>query len=159
MTKEELSQLGWLNREIEADKQRLNELQSLMRLGTMAAGLPEMSEEERRLAEEEIAVCQAILSARIVRAAMEYRRLLQFIDSVEDSLMRQILSLRYINGLSWQQVAFTIGEHDEQYPRRKHQAFLAKQTKKTKTRLHNSVGEVRQNADTRDRAENGAAAG
>ena len=38
--------------------------------------------------------------------------------------MRLILSLRYINGLSWQQVAFSIGEYDESYPRKKHNKFL-----------------------------------
>ena len=40
--------------------------------------------------------------------------------------MRMILSLRYINGLSWLQIAFSIGEHDEQYPRKKLNRFLAK---------------------------------
>jgi len=38
--------------------------------------------------------------------------------------MRLILSLRYINGLTWLQIAFSIGAHDEQYPRRKHNKFL-----------------------------------
>ncbi|WP_157833584.1 hypothetical protein [Desulfotruncus alcoholivorax] len=40
--------------------------------------------------------------------------------------MRIILSLRYINGMTWQQIAFSIGEHDERYPRRKHNEFLKK---------------------------------
>jgi len=35
-----------------------------------------------------------------------------------------ILTYRYISGLTWQQIAFNIGEHDEQYPRRKHNKFL-----------------------------------
>ena len=40
--------------------------------------------------------------------------------------MRMILMLRYIQNLSWQKVAFAIGERDEQYLRRKHNAFLKK---------------------------------
>jgi len=36
---------------------------------------------------------------------------------VEDSEMRQILTYKYISGLTWQQI-------DEQYPRRKHNRFL-----------------------------------
>jgi len=51
-------------------------------------------------------------------------RLNRFINSVGDSEMRQILTYRYISGLTWQQIAFNIGEHDEQYPRRKHNRFL-----------------------------------
>ena len=50
--------------------------------------------------------------------------LYEFIDDVEDSRMRQILTGRYIEGLSWQQVARSIGEKDEQYPRRLHNRFL-----------------------------------
>jgi hypothetical protein len=43
---------------------------------------------------------------------------------VEDSEIRMILTLRYTQNLSWQKVAFAIGEYDEQYPRRKHNTFL-----------------------------------
>ena len=50
----------------------------------------------------------------------------RFIQSVEDSQMRIILTLRYVQGFSWQKIAYAIGEHDEQYPRRKHNAFLEK---------------------------------
>jgi len=54
----------------------------------------------------------------------ELARLYDFIDSIPDSLTRQIFSLRYIDGLSWQQVAFRIGESDEQFPRRIHNRCL-----------------------------------
>ena len=33
----------------------------------------------------------------------------KYIDNIDDSLIRQIISLRYINGLTWDQVAATIG--------------------------------------------------
>lgn len=33
----------------------------------------------------------------------------EFIESIDDSLTRQIISLRYVNGLSWGQVANHIG--------------------------------------------------
>lgn len=32
-----------------------------------------------------------------------------YIENIDDSLIRQIISLRYINGLTWDQVAATIG--------------------------------------------------
>ena len=60
------------------------------------------------------------------QSVIEYNRLNRYINGIEDAQMRMILSLRYVNGLSWQQVAFAIGESDESYPRRKHNEFLRK---------------------------------
>ena len=50
-----------------------------------------------------------------------------FIDGIEDSLTRRIFIHRYIEGdrrPSWQAIAFRIGEHDESYPRKKHNKYL-----------------------------------
>jgi len=52
-----------------------------------------------------------------------------FIDSISDSLTRRIFEYRYLTGdkiMSWQKIAFKIGEHDEQYPRKIHNKFLKK---------------------------------
>lgn len=52
-----------------------------------------------------------------------------FVNEIEDSMTRRIFRYRYITGkrrLSWQAIAFKIGECDEQYPRRKHNNFLRK---------------------------------
>ena len=40
--------------------------------------------------------------------------------------MRIILTLRCVQGFSWQKTAYATGEHNEQYPRRKHNPFLEK---------------------------------
>lgn len=37
-----------------------------------------------------------------------------------------ILTLRYVQGLSWQKIAYTIWEYDEQYTRQKHKDFFEK---------------------------------
>lgn len=54
----------------------------------------------------------------------EFWEIKTFIDTVEDSEMRQILRHRYVDGFSWQKVAFEIEKHDEQYPRKKHKNFF-----------------------------------
>ena len=54
----------------------------------------------------------------------EYRQLTQFIFSLGDSKIRTILTERYMNGLTWKAIAFSIGEHDEQVPRRIHNQFI-----------------------------------
>jgi hypothetical protein len=57
------------------------------------------------------------MSLNLQKCFYELNRLNRFIYSVEDSEMRQILTYKYISGLTWQQI-------DEQYPRRKHNRFL-----------------------------------
>lgn len=123
MTKERLSQLAALNREITLDRQRLNALAARKCAGQVA-GLPHLDLIGNRLPALEASY--RLLEEKAVRALQEYNRLLRFIMSVEDAQMRLILSLRYIDGLSWIQVAFRIGETDESYPRRKHDLFLRK---------------------------------
>lgn len=130
MTKKELSQLYWLNREIEADKRKLEEL----RLAAVSAtakitGLPHVTGVRDKVGEIAVLIEEQsrLIELKKKQTVIEYNRLMQYINSVDDSLMRQILTLRYVNGLSWQQVAFSIGESDEQYPRRKHNKFLQSQ--------------------------------
>ena len=49
----------------------------------------------------------------------ELNKLQQVIDQADISAKeRRILTLYYVDGYSWQQVAFRIGESDEQVPRR-----------------------------------------
>ena len=129
MTKKELSQLYWLKSEIERDKERLAELESAAQPGAQKiTGMPSGAGVSDKIGNyaAEIADLRGIIEANISRCFYELNRLNRYISSVDDSQMRLILSLRYVSGLSWQQVAFGMGETDEQYPRRKHNAFLKK---------------------------------
>lgn len=42
----------------------------------------------------------------------------KFISSIPDSKTRRVFQYRYIDGLSWQAIAYRIGKHDESYPRK-----------------------------------------
>jgi len=129
MTKNELSQLYWLGREIKEQQRRLIELETLATSCTSRiTGMPHGRGVSNRLAEyvAEIADLRGLIDLNLKKCFYELNRLTRYISDIEDSQIRQILSLRYINGLSWQRIAFLIGEHDEQYPRRKHNAFLKK---------------------------------
>jgi len=93
----------------------------------------EVAQLDRRLAELEAAgdgAACAAMRARL-RASREGRlaqleRLQGYIDGIGDSLVRQVMVGRYIDGLTWRQLAGSIGERDEQYPRRLHNRFLAR---------------------------------
>jgi hypothetical protein len=127
MTKQELSQLYYLNREIEQLQARINELETIATsCSSQITGMPHGSGISDKIGEyaAEIADLKNLLSLNLQKCFYELNRLNRFINSVEDSEMRQILTYRYISGLTWQQIAFNIGEHDEQYLRRKHNRFL-----------------------------------
>lgn len=126
VTIKELSQLYYLNKEIKLQKQKLAELETAAESCTAkVTGIPRGPSGDRvsRYAAE-IADLKSLIELNIQKCWYELNRLNRYIQSVDDSLMRQILTLRYVNGLTWQQVAFGIGEHDESYVRRKHNTFL-----------------------------------
>lgn len=127
MNKKELSQLYYLNREIEEQQRRLEELECLATSCTSRiTGMPRSQGVTGRLAQyvAEIVDLKGLIDLNIKKCFYELNRLNRYINTIEDSQMRMIFSLRYINGLSWQQIAFSIGEYDESYVRRKHNKFL-----------------------------------
>lgn len=127
MTKDELSQLFYLNREIDSQKRRITELEAAATNCTAKiTGMPHVGGVRDKLGDyaAEIADLKCMIELNMQKCWYELNRLNRYIASVGDAEMRQILSLRYINGLTWQQVAASMGENDESYPRRKHNAFL-----------------------------------
>lgn len=117
VTLKELSQLFYLNKEIEKDEERLQALREKLKRYQRHG---QCSSELKMLIHEQ----QELISAKQKRAYIEQNRLYRFINSVEDSLMRQILIYRFVNGKTWQEVARCIGEYDESYVRRKCMTFL-----------------------------------
>lgn len=112
MTIKELSQLYWLNREIERDKQRLAELEASAESDTAKiTGMPHGSGAGDKIGRyaADIADLRALIELNIRKCWYELNRLNRYIAGIDDSLIRQILTLRFVNGLSWQQVAMSIG--------------------------------------------------
>jgi hypothetical protein len=112
VTKKELSQLYYLNREIEEQQRRLRELEeSATSCTAHITGMPHASGVADEIGKyaAEIADMRGLLDLNLKKCFYELNRLNRYIASVEDSQMRMILSLRYINGLSWRQIACSIG--------------------------------------------------
>lgn len=57
----------------------------------------------------DIADLKTLLDLNTKKYYYEWNRLNRYIAGVDDSLTRMILTLRFINGLSWRQVAYSIG--------------------------------------------------
>lgn len=111
MTAKELSQLYYLNKEIEQDKYRLAELEAAAtNISVKVTGLPHVSGIGNKTAlAVEIADLKEIIEIKNRQCIIEYNRLMRYVNSIDDSLMRQIVTLRHINGLSWRQVALHVG--------------------------------------------------
>ena len=112
MTLKELSQLYYLNREIEMDQRRLRELEARALSGAQViTGMPHgsgVADIVGRYAAE-IADLRGIIEAKHQQCLYERSRLERYIADIDDSLLRQIFTYRFVNGLPWLQVAACIG--------------------------------------------------
>lgn len=91
MTNHELSQLRWLEKELASDIHHLKELR------------------RADAASKDLADLEETIQAKRAQRRCELNRLRRYIDSVEDTQVRFIMTLRYIKGDSWAKVAASVG--------------------------------------------------
>jgi len=118
MTKKELSQLYYLNREIEEQHRRLQELEDIATsCTTQITGMPHISGISDKIGKyaAEIADLKGLLDLNLKKCFYELHKLNRYIQSIEDSQMRMILSLRYVNGFAWEQVAASISVYATEF--------------------------------------------
>lgn len=143
MNKKELSQLRYLNREIELLKEQIEkaeqDVEANMAADTVAGSNPVWPYQLRSFRVEGIAVpeyerrverLKRKLQRRLEEVMEKREEIEEYIDSIDDSQIRMILTLRYVNGLSWQQVAEHIGGgNTADSVRMMHNRFLKKYKK------------------------------
>lgn len=116
MTLKELSQLYYLDKEIELDRERLAELRAdlLCPRSPDYDGMPRSPNPEPALERciAEITDLEAVIRAKIEQRIYERSRLERYISDIPDSLTRQIFTLRFIEGLTWEDVAAKIGGYN-----------------------------------------------
>ena len=66
-------------------------------------------EQSNRDLDMEIKKTVAQLNRRKIELVRKYREIMRFIDSIDDPLMRQIITLRYVERKEWRDVAEEIG--------------------------------------------------
>ena len=98
MTKNELMQIYYLNREIMNDTEELVELKIKSR---------ECFDNEDYL--EIIKEREKEIVAKIRRCTKIKDKVTKFINSIEDSLTRQIFYYRFVKSMSWKRVAYMTG--------------------------------------------------
>ena len=114
--KQKLSELSNLKREIAHDKARIAQLEN--RLLGNPAGLPLGADTEK------LSGYRAAVRENLERCYRLLESAQRCINTIEDSEMRRIFTLYYINGWSWQRIAFAVGMHSEASVRTKHNRFI-----------------------------------
>jgi len=138
MTKKELSQLRFINKEIEILKKQIEEAEQLTEMHTASdvveGSNPVWPYQKRTFHIEGVAVPEYEKKVKRLRKKLQRRldelmekreELEEYIATIEDSELRLIFTLRYINGLSWRQIAAHMGVlGDGSTERKKHDRFL-----------------------------------
>ena len=113
MTLKELSQLYYLNREIERDLTRLHELK-MLELKTTArySDMPKGKSITHDIMAEKVAAIvdlEEMLEIKKLKRCYEEKRLMHFIESIDDCFLRLIFKLRFIDCKKWDTIACYVG--------------------------------------------------
>lgn len=134
MTKKELNQLHYLNREIKMLNLRLKELRnSSVVKGQEITGMPCGSGKSDNAADMAVNIVELerLIELKREQCEIELVRLTRYINSIKDSYIRQILTYRYIYSYTWNRIAYEIGGNNAPDGIRKtHDRFLKKSSKK-----------------------------
>lgn len=123
MTAERLKQYKSLKAEIEELAEQIHRLES----SDIVQGSDREFPYIKHNMKVETAECdrtRELLRKELQLLKTEYRKLNEFINNIADSEIRRIFRYRYIEGWTFQKIAFRMNETDESYPRRKHNKYL-----------------------------------
>lgn len=129
MTVKELSMLRGLMKEIKRDYAKLDEINArATSCSSNISGIPNKQSITDKVGKysSEIADLQDTIKEKLKQSCEELKRLTEFINSVDDPVMRIILSLRFVDGLTWRQVAQKLGIYTEDSVRLVCKRFLDK---------------------------------
>lgn len=135
MTKRRLEQYSSIKAEIKELKEEIKKREARRMTDTVTGSSPEYPFTKHTVTIEGVDYGSDLLTRRLKEKEylLDEERIYieKWLNTVGDSLIRRIIRLKYVECMTWQQVAFRIGKHDEQYPRKKIDKFL-KETKSTK---------------------------
>lgn len=120
-----LCQLKHLGREIQLLKERIRKIKNRTVVDVVVGSDVDHPYIAHNITISGIDELERKLTRRLNQLIKSQGRMLDFISSIDDSEMRQILMLRYVEGLTWQQVARKMGRAgDGSTERKKHNRFL-----------------------------------
>lgn len=108
MTKEELKQIYYLNKEIKMWQKELDRIQcrSLVR-SQIITNMPRVSNNSDSIGDlvTEVVDIQRIIEGKLLEIQFQRKKIITYINSIDDSLLRQVMFLRNVSCMNWNQVA------------------------------------------------------
>jgi len=108
LTKEELKQIYYLNKEVKMWQKELERLQCMSLIkGQQITGMPHVPGVSDKVGDlaTTIADIEAIIRGKLAEIQIQRRKIIEYINSIDDSLLRQIMFLRNVSCMTWGQVA------------------------------------------------------
>ncbi len=111
LTKEELREIYYINREIVMWQRELDRLKctSLVKSPTISdmprGGCPRGIEDYA----VDLVEYETIINGLLAKVQVQRKRIVEFINGIDDSLMKQIIFYRHISCMTWNEVANEIG--------------------------------------------------
>jgi hypothetical protein len=134
MKKEELSQLTSLNKEIELIKEQINDVEFSVVTDSVKGSSSEYPYTQHSIKiqgidyrdyNRKVNKLKMQLSQKLSELMDKVTEINDYISTIDDSEIRMILTLRYINNLPWHQVAAHMGvQGDGSTERKKHDRFM-----------------------------------
>ena len=115
MTKKDLQQIYYINREIKMWQNKLNSITEIGAVNiTGVPGAHNISDSVSDMAMQKSEL-QTIIAGKLAELKIKRREVMNFINGIDDSLMRQIMQYRFIDCMSWRQVSDVVyGRIDEE---------------------------------------------
>lgn len=128
MTKKELSQIYYLNRELLMWQRELEKVQceSLIK-GQEITDMPRGSGMSDKVANRVVSIdnIERIINGKLLEIQIQRERVMMYINSIDDSLLRQVLFYRHVSCMKWNDVAINIGgDNTGDGIRKMHDRFL-----------------------------------
>lgn len=112
MTKEELKQIYYINKEIKMWQREIERLQckSLVKSQEIT-GMPFCGGTSDKVADiaTEKADIEIIIKGKLAEIQLQRKKIIDYINKIEDSLLRQIMFYRNVSCMNWNQVARELG--------------------------------------------------
>ena len=109
MTKEELKQIYYINREIEMGQRELSDIYGLQ--SPSLDGLPRSTKIGDSTGDNAIRAAQIekIIKGLLEKLQMKRKEIYEFISGIDNSFMRQVIMYRCLSLCTWEEVALYIG--------------------------------------------------
>lgn len=116
MRAKNLSKLYYLRKDIECQQNRIKELETLASSSaSRITGLPHSTDISNKVEKYavQIADLKNEIDIKLSKCLNELKSISEYINSIDDPLIRQIMSYRFISCFSWEKTARSIGGNNK----------------------------------------------